>query len=161
MKRSKFYYIHLDNLELMMVIKCVSPSGLSVPPSFVLSSRPIPSLPDLSSEIAAIVTSPNGWTNNEISMAWFMEMFIPFANDHKVANAFVLLLLNSHNSHELDTFREAAFQNNIIVFAFPLKCTHKLQPLNIVVFAQVQCHWSNHCNNHIAQHVKMDQYNII
>jgi hypothetical protein len=38
MKRSKFYRIRSDNLELMTVIECVSPSGLSVPPSFVLSS---------------------------------------------------------------------------------------------------------------------------
>jgi hypothetical protein len=137
MKRSKFYHVHSDNLELMMVIECISPSGLSVPPSFVLSSGPIPSLPDLSSEITAIVTSPNGWTNNKISMAWFIEMFIPFANDHKVADAPVLLLLDGHNSHESDMFYEAAFQNNIIVFAFPSKCTHKLQPLNVIIFAQV------------------------
>jgi hypothetical protein len=109
MKRLKFYRIRLDNLELMTVIECVSPSGLSVPPSFVLLSRPIPSLPNLSGEIAAIVTSPNSWTDNEISTAWFTETFIPFANTHKVADAPILLLLNGHNSHESDTFREAVF----------------------------------------------------
>ena len=59
LKRCKFYRIHLDNLELMTVIECISPSSLSVPPSFVLSSGPIPSFPDLSNEIAAIATSPN------------------------------------------------------------------------------------------------------
>jgi hypothetical protein len=109
MKRSKFYRICLDNLELMMVIECVSPSGLSVPLSFILSSGPIPSLPNLSSEIAAIVTSPNGWTDNEIGTAWFTETFIPFANNHKVADVLVLLLLDGHNSHESDTFHEATF----------------------------------------------------
>ena len=109
MKRLKFYCIRSDNLELMMVIECISPSGLSVPPSFVLSSGPILSLPDLSGEIAAIATSPNGWTDNEIGMAWFTETFIPFANDHKVADAPVLLLLDSHNSHESDMFRKAVF----------------------------------------------------
>jgi hypothetical protein len=137
MKRSKFYRIRSDNLELMTVIECVSPSGLSVPPSFILLSGPIPSLPNLSGKIATIMTSPNGWTDNEISTAWFTEMFIPFANDHKVANVPVLLLLDGHNSYELDTFREAAFRNNIIVFACPSKCTHKLQPLDVIVFAQV------------------------
>jgi hypothetical protein len=161
MKRLKFYHIRSDNLELMMVIECISPSGLSVPLSFVLSSGPIPSLPNLSSKIAAIITSPNGWTDNEISTAWFTETFIPFANAHKVANAPVLLLLDGHNSYESDTFHKAAFQNNIIIFAFPSKCTHKLQPLNVVIFTQVQRYWSNHCDNRIAQHVKMDQYNII
>jgi hypothetical protein len=161
MKRSKFYRIRSDNLELMTVIECVSPSGLSVPPSFVLSSGPTPSLPDISGEIAAIATSPNGWTDNEIGTAWFTETFIPFANNHKAAGAPVVLLLDGHNSHESDMFREAAFQHHIIVVAFPSKCTHKLQPLDVVVFAQVQRLWSNHCDNRIVQHVKMDRYNII
>src|SRR5216683_7987721 len=69
MKQSKFYRIQLDNLELMTVIECISPSGLSVPPSFVLSSRPTPSLPHLSGKIAAITTSPNSWMDNEIGRA--------------------------------------------------------------------------------------------
>jgi hypothetical protein len=146
LKKLKFYRIYSDNLELMTVIECVSPSGLSVPPSFILSSRPLPSLSDLSGKIAAIATSPNSWTNNEIGTAWFMEMFIPFANNHKVADVPIVLLLNGYNSHKSDAFCEAAFHHNIIVLAFPLKCTHKLQPLNLVIFAQVQCHWSNHCD---------------
>jgi hypothetical protein len=135
MKRSKFYHIWSDNLELMMVIECVSPSGLSVPPSFVLSSRPTPSLPNISGKITAIAMSPNGWTDNEIGTAWFTETFIPFANNHKAASAPVVLLLDGHNSHESDMFREAAFQHHIIVVTFPSKCTHKLQPLDVVIFA--------------------------
>jgi hypothetical protein len=161
MKQSKFYRIHSDNLELMTVIECVSPSGLSVPPSFVLSSGPIPSLPDLSGKIAVIATSPNGWTDNEIGTAWFIETFIPFANSHKVADMPIVLLLDGHNSHESDAFHEAVFQHHIIVIAFPSKCTHKLQPLDVIVFTQVQHHWSNHCDNRIVQHVKMDRYNIV
>jgi hypothetical protein len=145
----------------MTIIECISPSGLSVPPSFVLSSGPIPSFPNLSFKIAVIAMSPNSWTNNKIGTAWFMEMFILFANNHKVTDAPVVLLLDGHNSHESDAFHEAAFQNNIIIITFLSKCTHKLQPLNIVIFAQTQCHWSSHCNNHIAHHIKMDRYNII
>src|SRR5216683_5488868 len=161
LKKSKFYRIHSDNLELMTVIESISPSGLSVPPSFILSSRPFPSLPDLSSKIAAIATSPNGWTDNKIGTAWFTETFILFANDHKVADVPIILLLDGHNSHKSDAFRKATFHHNIIVITFPSKCTHKLQPLNVVVFAQVQCHWLSHCDNRIIQHVKMDHYNII
>jgi hypothetical protein len=135
LKKSKFYYIHSDNLKLMTVIECISLFGLSIPPFFVLSSGPLPSLPDLSSKIAAIATSPNGWTDNEIGIAWFLEMFIPFANNHKVANVPVVLLLDGHNSYESDAFHEATFHHNIIVLAFSSKCTHELQPLDVVVFA--------------------------
>jgi len=161
LRKSKFYRIRLDNLELMTIIECISPSGLSVPPSFVLSSGPIPSFPDPSFKITAIATSPNSWTNNEIGTAWFMETFILFANNHKVTDAPVVLLLDGHNSHESDAFHEATFQNNIIVITFPSKCTHKLQPLDVIIFAQTQCHWSSHCDNRIAHHIKMDHYNII
>src|SRR5216683_351643 len=161
MKRSKFYRIRSDNLELMTVIECISPSGLSVPPSFILSSGPTPSLPHLSGKIAAIATSANGWTDNKIGTVWFTETFIPFANNHKVTDVPVVLLLDSHNSHESDMFREATFQHQIIVVAFPSKCTHKLQPLDVIVFAQVQRLWSNHCDKCIVQHIKMDRYNII
>ena len=126
LKKSKFYRVCSDNLELMTVIECVSPSGLSVPPSFVLSSGPTPSFPDLCSKIGAIATSPNGWTDNEIGTVWFIETFIPFANNHKVTDAPILLLLDGHNLHESDTFRKAAFEHNIIVVVFPSKCTHKL-----------------------------------
>ena len=66
-----------------------------------------------------------------------------------------------HNSHKSDAFHEAAFQHNIIVIAFPSKCTHKLQPLNVIIFAHTQHHWSSHCDNCIIHHVKMDRYNII
>jgi hypothetical protein len=145
----------------MTIIECISPSRLSVPPSFVLSSRCIPSFPDLSGKISAIVTSPNGWTDNEIGTAWFAETFIPFANGHKVSDAPIVLLLDGHNSHKSDAFHEASFQHNIIVIAFPSKCTHKLQPLDIIVFTQTQCHWSAHCDNRIIHYMKMDRYNII
>src|SRR6266851_2145114 len=161
LRKSKFYRIHSDNLELITIIECISPSELSVPPSFVLSSGPIPSFPDPSFKIVAIVTSPNGWTNNKIGTAWFMETFILFANDHKVTDAPIVLLLDRHNSHKSDAFHEAMFQNDIIIITFPSKCTHKLQPLDIVIFAQTQHHWSSHCDNHITHHIKMDHYNII
>jgi hypothetical protein len=85
----------------------------------------------------AIATFPNGWTDNEIGMAWFIETFILFANSHKVADMPIVLLLDGHNLHESDAFREATFQHHIIVIAFPSKCTHKLQPLDVIVFAQV------------------------
>ena len=161
LKRCKFYHICLDNLELMTVIECISPSGLLVPPSFILSSGPIPSFPNLFNKIAVIVTSPNGWTDNKIGIAWFLEMFIPFANSHKVTDVPIVLLLDGYNSHKLDTFHEVVFQHNMIVIAFPSKCTHKLQPLDVIIFAHTQRHWSSYCNNCIIHHIKMDHYNII
>ena len=60
LKRSSFYQIQSDNLELVTIIECISAAGLSVPPAFILADGPIPALPNLDTPIAAIGKSPNG-----------------------------------------------------------------------------------------------------
>jgi len=70
-KQSHFYRVRSDNLELVTIIKCISPSGLTVPPSFILSAGPIPALLDLDVPIGAVATSPNGWTDNKLGTEWF------------------------------------------------------------------------------------------
>jgi len=67
-KKSNFYQIHSDSLELITIIECISPAGLSVPPTFILAEGPTPALSDLEVPIAAIGKSPNGWTDNELSL---------------------------------------------------------------------------------------------
>ena len=61
-KKSSFYQIHADSLELVTVIECISPSGLSVPPMFVLVKGSIPNLDDseMDAPISGIITSQNG-----------------------------------------------------------------------------------------------------
>jgi hypothetical protein len=162
-KSSNFYQIHSDNLELVTVIECVSPSGLSVPPMFVLAKGSIPEIDDseMDAPISSITTSQNGWTSNEIGLQWFKEMFIPFATAHKVTEDPILLLVDGHDSHETDELRKLAYESNIIVLAFPSKCTHKLQPLDVLVFSQVQCRWSRHCNRQVQENCPIKQHNII
>ena len=161
MKKSKFYRIRSDNLELVTIIECISPSGLSVPPSFVLSSGPVPALLELDVPIGAVATSPNGWTDNELGTEWFKHTFIPFATAHKMNDDPILLLLDGNDSHETDGLREIAYKNNVIIIAFPSKCTHKLQPLDVVVFAQTQRSWTNHCDRRICENVPINRYNVI
>ena len=161
MKKSKFYRIRSDNLELVTIIECISPSGLSVPPSFVLQSGPVPALLDLDVPIGGIATSPNGWTDNELGADWFEQTFVPFATAHKKTNDPILLLLDGHDSHETDGLRGVAYNHNVIVIAFPSKCTHKLQPLDVAVFAHTQKAWTNHCDRRICENVPMNRYNVI
>jgi len=161
LKRSKFYRVRSDNLELVTIIECISPAGLSIPPAFILVEGPIPALPDLDVPIGAISTSPNGWTDNELGLKWFQETFIPFANAHKINDTPILLLLDGHDSHETDELRMVAYEHNIFILAFPSKCTHKLQPLDVTVFAQIQCKWSSHCDCRIYDSITMNRYNVV
>src|SRR5580693_5640342 len=138
LKRSKFYQIRSDNLELVTIIECILPAGLSIPPTFILAQGPIPALSKLEVPIGAVATSPNGWTDNELGLEWFKQTFVPFATAHKMNNDPILFLL-----------------------AFPSKCTHKLQPLDVTVFAQVQHKWSAHCDCHIYDNTAMNRYNVV
>ena len=161
LKQSKFYQIRSDNLELVTIIECISPAGLSIPPAFILAQGPTPALPDLDVPIGAVSISPNGWTNNELGLKWFQETFIPFASAHKINDAPILLLVDGHDSHETDDLRKIAYEHNIFILAFPSKCTHKLQPLDVTVFAQLQRKWSAHCDRRIYENIAMNRYNVI
>ena len=161
LKRSKFYRIRSDNLELVTIIECISPACLSIPPAFVLAQGPIPALPDLGVDIGAVATSPNGWTDNELGLEWFKQTFIPFATTHKLNDDPILLLLDGHDSHETDKLRTLAYEHDIFILAFPSKCTHKLQPLDVTVFSQVQRKWSAHCDHRIYENVAINRYNVI
>jgi hypothetical protein len=161
LKRSKFYQIRSDNLELVTIIECILPAGLSIPPTFILAQGPIPALSKLEVPIGAVATSPNGWTDNELGLEWFKQTFVPFATAHKMNNDPILLLLDGHDSHETDELRTIAYNHNIFILAFPSKCTHKLQPLDVTVFAQVQHKWSAHCDCHIYDNTAMNRYNVV
>ena len=159
--KANFYQIRSDSLELVTIIECISPAGLAIPPAFILAEGPTPALPDLEAPIAAIGKSPNGWTDNEIGLKWFQETFVPFATAHKKDDSPILLLVDGYDSHETDELRMVAYAHNIFILAFPSKCTHKLQPLDVAVFAQVQHKWSSHCDRRIYEGVRMDRYNVI
>ena len=73
----------------------------------------------------------------------------------------MILFLDGHDSHESEKFQNTAFEHGIIVVAFPSKCTHNLQPLDVVVFSQTQHHWTKHCDYWLHKGVQMDRYNII
>ena len=58
-------------------------------------------------------------------------------------------------------FKSVAYKHGIIVHAFPFKTTHKMQPLNVGVFSILQCAWTKHCNNSLANGVEATHYNFI
>lgn len=49
----------------------------------------------------------------------------------------------------------------MILILLPSKTTHKLQPLDVGVFASVQYKWSRHCDERLAQGVRINRFNFI
>jgi hypothetical protein len=57
---------------------------------------------------------------------------------HHINNKPIILTLDGHDSHKTSSMQHIAHENNIILFCFPSKTTHMLQPLNVTVFSPVQ-----------------------
>ena len=110
----------------------------------------------------SIAMSPTGWTDRDIFEHWFMTVFIPEAKKCCIdPDKSIVLTLDGHDSHETRKLKRAAFDHNIIIIALPSKTTHKLQPLDVGVFSSVQCQWSKHCDERLAQGVRIDRFNFI
>lgn len=115
---------------------------------------------------SSVATSPTGWTDNELAVRWVEEVFIPFALKNRVSDssAPILLIYDGHDSHETAELQRTVYavnDCNIIIFCFPSKCTHKLQPLDVAVFNHVERVWGTHCSQRLHEGVAMNRYNII
>jgi hypothetical protein len=112
--------------------------------------------------ITSIQMSENGWTARELCERWFLTIFVPTALPRRVCpEKPIVLTLDGHDTHETPAMKRIAHENNIIIYCFPSKTTHKLQPLDVVVFSAVQRAWSSHCEEQVAFGVTIDRYNIV
>jgi hypothetical protein len=74
-------------------------------------------------------SSPNGLTNNKLSLAWIKHF-----NQYTEARAKGhprLLLMDGHGSHITLEFCGYALAHNIVLFCLPAHSTHLLQPLDV------------------------------
>ena len=95
--------------------------------------------------------SENGWTTCELCERWFLTIFVPTAlTRHVCPEKPIVLTLDGHDTHKTPTLKCIAHENNIVIYCFPSKTTHKLQPLNVIVFSAVEHAWSSHCEEQVA-----------
>lgn len=93
------------------------------------------------------------------------DVFIPLSQAKRVDDSKpILLLCNGHGSHETSELQKSVYDVEgcpIIILCFPSKCTHKIQPLDVVVFAQSQRRWREHCDERAIRNIFMNRYNVI
>ena len=160
LKRDNFYRLKSDNLELVTVVECISAAGAALPPSFVLSKGDYPEPVD-NEVFGSISVSDTGWTNQELTFQWFKEVFVPKAKACRINDDPIILFVDGHDSHETDELKDIAYEENIIVVCFPSKCTHKMQPLDIVIYSSTQRRWQDHCGVRAVQGIKIDRSNVV
>ena len=72
----------------------------------------------------AIAVSDNGWTNNELGVAWLKHFNV--YTKTRVVGARRLLILDGHKSHQSLKFQELCNENNIYTLCMPPYSSHLL-----------------------------------
>jgi hypothetical protein len=87
-------------------------------------------------------SSPSGWTNDEIGLAWLTDVFDRYTKE-KCRQSYRLLILDGYGSHVTESFIEYCHQNRILLAIFPPHSTHTLQPLDVVLFKPLSTAYSS------------------
>ena len=141
------------NRTWITLVACVCADGTSLPPALIYpaTSGNLQNtwLDDYQPEDGCYFTSsPTGWTNNELAMDWLTRVF-DRATKEKARNGRDprLLLLDGHGSHLNMEFLNWCDKHNIHVCAYPPHTTHRLQPLDVSVFAPLAAYYSQELDN--------------
>ena len=80
-------------------------------------------------------SSATGWTSEEYRFQWLISIFDWYIKEKvRLGRDWRLLILDGHNSHFNIRFLDWCVKYRILVYAYPLYLTHRLQPLNISLF---------------------------
>ena len=141
-KRGNPKGIQPGNREWVTDIQGVNAKGWALPPFLSFSGKVLISswFHDLPRDWV-IQVSPNGWTSNELGLAWLKHF-----NTHTKARsvgAHRLLIVDGHESHNSHEFHKYCLEEKIIVLQMPAHSSHLLQPLDVGCFSPLKRAYGN------------------
>lgn len=92
-----------------------------------------------------ITVSPNGWTSNELAIAW-LKHFDAHAKV-RTTGAYRLLIVDGHESHNSYEFHKYCEEQKIIVLCMPPHSSHLLQPLVVGCFSPLKRAYGDEINS--------------
>ena len=97
-------------------------------------------------------TSPTGWTNDALGMSYLTKIFDP-ATRQKARRDWRVLFCDGHGSHINMAFLNWCIEHRILVVCYPPHSTHRLQPLDVCLFAPLATYYSQQLDNwiHLCQ----------
>jgi hypothetical protein len=98
---------------------------------------------ELGQHQACFALSPNGWTNDKLGLAWLEQVFDKHTKK-KASNGreWRLLLVDGHGSHINMNFLDWCEKHRILVAVYLPHTTHRLQPLDVSLFAPMATFYS-------------------
>lgn len=141
-------HIQDGNREWITLLACICADGSYLEPALIYQSAS-GSIQDSwlqafdpGDHRAYFTSSPTGWTNNDIGLAWLKQVF-DRSTKAKARLSYRLLILDGHGSHIIMDFIKYCDQNKILLAIYPPHSTHTLQPLDVVMFKPLSTAYSN------------------
>jgi hypothetical protein len=142
------------NRAWVTLLACVCGDGSALPPGLLYESANSSIQSSWVEEIkpgahsVLVSSSPTGWTNNEIGLAWLKQVFNRFTKA-KARRKYRLLILDGHGSHVTMDFLNYCDKNKIIPAILPPHSTHTLQPLDVVMFKPLSTAYSKELTTYL------------
>jgi hypothetical protein len=140
--------------EWITVLACTCADGTALSPSLIFQSAAgalqssWTDAIDPKKHSVFVTSSPSGWTNNDIGLAWLKEVF-ERETKVKTRSGYRLLLLDGHGSHVTMDFINYCNEHKILLAVFPPHATHTLQPLDVVMFGPLSAAYSKELTNYL------------
>ena len=133
-KHEKAYMTQCGNREWVSLIECISMDGRILAPWIIFKGKQHKKAwYEVLPEGGHIALSENGWTDNELGLAWIKQCFDPETQSVQ-KGPYRLLVLDGHASHITTEAIEYCNAHKIILLCLPPYTTHLLQPLDVGVF---------------------------
>ena len=126
-RRGRPEMVQPGDREWVTVIQSICAVGYAIPPFIIYKGAVHISAwyEDISiPRNWSISVSENGWTNNELGLAW-LKHFDAHTKDRSVG-VYRLLILDGHESHLNQDFKDYCSENKIITVCMPAHSSHIL-----------------------------------
>ena len=140
--------------EWVTFIAGINAAGWSIPPFLIFTGKHHLSAWYEEAEIPrdwVIAVSDNGWTNNELGVAWIKHF--DAHTKTRVVGTRRLLILDGHESHHSLEFQEFCKEKNIYTLCMPPHSSHLLQPLDVGCFSPLKRAYSREVESLIRHHI--------
>jgi hypothetical protein len=140
--------------EWVSLLAAICADGTALPPGIIFASKNSTIQSRWVADIEAgkhaihVASSPSGWTNNDIGLAWLEQVFDRYTKP-KARLRYRLLIVDGHGSHLTQEFIEYCHLKRIILAVLPPHSTQTLQPLDVVCFKPLSSNYSCELDNHL------------
>ena len=142
--------------EWVSLLAAVCADGTALPPGIIFASKNSTIQSHWVADIEAgthpihVASSPTGWTNNDIGLAWLEQVFDRYTKA-KARRSYRLLIVDGHGSHLTQDFIDYCDQNRIILAVLPPHSTQTLQPLDVVCFKPLSSAYASELDDYLQK----------